>query len=480
MCDWEWESFEHLIGAGSFEIENAGPLRAPVRNFSIKRNEKLQLILETRASGTAASESGNSFPLGTVRVNTDAVTFVNGKGTRLVAAGVQSRTQRTSITADSPMGEMLETSSVHSLKGTIAPYRDPNYVIEWLANVDDVFSWPNMIVNESVVTKTRTLRGGDHEPVLRWSRESGGGGWSCVKLDVDGYDFFLCVAKPTVAGGINKPGFILYAGNPPDELRDKVKRCLSFCLGKYLVYLGYSRFCEDGLLVSFEAVSAYSLGGRAFELPAMPPSPLGTRSLWEIDRDILSRMVNSLYSHYDTLRFGKLTWAYWHALCATPHIAAVHFGAAAEALQRAYLKASKHTIKTKLVEGEDWKTMKSSMKSVISGSTVSADVKRLLENKLGELNAVPQSVVTERVLESLQIKLGERERKVWTRRNVAAHGSGSDEDLELIRDLKILRLRFHRMLLSITNASDFYYDYFSIGQVGAAYYPARRLKEPIP
>ena len=56
-------------------------------------------------------------------------------------------------------------------------------------------------------------------------------------------------------------------------------------------------------------------------MPSMPPSPLGTRFLWEIDREILSRMVNSLYSHYDALGFGKLSWAYWHAVSATLHIA---------------------------------------------------------------------------------------------------------------------------------------------------------------
>ena len=85
--------------------------------------------------------------------------------------------------------------------------------------------------------------------------------------------------------------------------------------------LGCSSFCEKWFLVSFHAVSAYSLGGNARELPSMPPSPLGTRFLWEIDREILSRMVNSLYSHYDALGFGKLSWAYWHAVCATLHIA---------------------------------------------------------------------------------------------------------------------------------------------------------------
>jgi hypothetical protein len=393
MCDWEWESFDGLLNNGSFQIADAGPLRAPIRSFSIKRNEKLELLMETRAEGTATSKA-NAHPPGTVRLNTDTVTLSNTAGSEVVAGGVGPYDWRTSINADSPLGDLRELSSLHSLKGTIGPHRDPKYVIDWLANVDDVFMWPDTSDDETAITKTRTLHGGDSETVLRASRKGGWHSRKCVKLRVDGCDFFLCAAEQATAKGVSDPGFILYTGNPSDDFRDKVRRCLSFSLGTYLVYLGCSSFCEKWSLVSFQAVSAYSLGGRAFELPALPPSPLGTRFLWEIDRDILSRMVNSLYSHYDALGFGKLSWAYWHAVCATPHIAAVHYGAAVESLQRSYLKTNKQTVQTKLVEGEDWKGMKASLKSAISGSAVGDDVKTILENKLSELNAIPQSVIT--------------------------------------------------------------------------------------
>jgi hypothetical protein len=59
--------------------------------------------------------------------------------------------------------------------------------------------------------------------------------------------------------------------DPSDDLRDKLRRCLSFCLGIYLVYLGSSWFDEAWHLVRFEAISAYSLGGRAARLAPMPP-----------------------------------------------------------------------------------------------------------------------------------------------------------------------------------------------------------------
>ncbi len=451
---------------------DGGPLRVPIRSFSITRNEKLGLIMETRAEHNATS-TAPAYPPGTVRLNTDAVTLINDMGMEVVVGGVQPRSWTTSFPGDTALGESREECSVHSLKGTVGPHRNPKYVIDWLVNVDDRFMWPNMSDDETEITKTRTLRGGNNEPVLRTVQKNTGGSWNCAKLSVDGCELYLCTAKSERATGVTKPGFILYTGIPSNDFRDKIRRCLSFSLGGYFVYLGYSSFCDDWSLASFEAVSAYSLGGKAFELPFLPPSPLGTRYEWEIDRDILSRMVNSLYSHYDTLGFGRLSWAYWHALCATPHIAAVHFGAVVETLQRLYLKANRDVLKTKLLEGHEWKRMKASMESTISGSAACDDVKTILKNKLNQLNTMPESLKVERLMKFLQLELGEREKKAWTRRNVAAHGSEAEEDVDLIRDIKILRLRFHRMLLSITKASDFYYDYFSLGR------PIRKLAEPI-
>lgn len=91
----------------------------------------------------------------------------------------------------------------------------------------------------------------------------------------------------------------------------------------------------------FEAVDPYSMRGQAVKLGPMPPSPLGgPRGFWDVEPARLSHMVNALYAKYDALNLGVVSWAYWHAVTATPHIAAVHFGAALESLQRAYFTSS--------------------------------------------------------------------------------------------------------------------------------------------
>jgi hypothetical protein len=186
-------------------------------------------------------------------------------------------------------------------------------------------------------------------------------------------------------------------------------------------------------------------------------------------------MVSALYEHYDSLRFGSLCWAYWHAVAATPHIAGVHFGAAIEALQTAYLKANKGAIKTSLIGKESWGALSNSVLKTIDELAEDEAVLQILRDKVGDLNKPPHGVITDRLLEILHLQLGERERKAWKRRNDAGHGNEIDPDgyIELIRDIKLLQIRFNKMIFAITGASDLYNDYFTINHA------MRKLGDPV-
>jgi len=190
----------------------------------------------------------------------------------------------------------------------------------------------------------------------------------------------------------------------------------------------------------------------------------------------LVRMVSALYKHYDSLRLGSLCWAYWHAAAATPHIAAVHYGAAVEALQAAYLEANKDAIKTSLLEKDVWRSLSAKLLSAVGETPVDESVRQVLKNKVGDFNKPPHSVITHRLLQVLNLQLGEREKSAWKRRNDAGHGNEQDPDgyIELIRDIKLLRIRFNRILLAITGASDSYNDDFTINHA------VRMLGEAVP
>ncbi len=188
---------------------------------------------------------------------------------------------------------------------------------------------------------------------------------------------------------------------------------------------------------------------------------------------MLSRMVNSLYTKYDELNFGVVSWAYWHAVAATPHIAAVHYGAALESLQRAY--SSSHAVKLSQQNLEDgkWQVLHAELEKCLDEVELRPEMRQIFKNKLQNLNNRSQHSLAKDLIDSLGLILGPREKKAHDARHESAHGKDDEVDVEWIRDLKIMRIRFHRILLSITNASDSYYDYFTL------HHPVRKVEEPI-
>ena len=176
-----------------------------------------------------------------------------------------------------------------------------------------------------------------------------------------------------------------------------------------------------------------------------------------------------------SLDFGNLAWAYWHALCATPHIAGVHFGAAIEALQRRYITANSTKIQTKIIaDREIWTKFSDKVERVIADTRLPEESKAALRQNIGSLNNVHQRAKMEALLREINIALGPDEALAWKRRNDAAHGNEMEPggELSLIQDNKLLKVVFHRMLLRITNASDLYFDYATPG------FPMRRLIDP--
>jgi hypothetical protein len=286
---------------------------------------------------------------------------------------------------------------------------------------------------------------------------------NAAKLTVEGTTLYLCAlgCDDNVEG--NKPGCIVFDGTPDDSFRKKVRTALSFALGLYLVDLGTTHYDRDWHVVSTLARSAYSLGRRAFDMGPDQLAPLGPQYRNELNPGQLTRMVAALVSAFDELGLANLSWAYWHACAATPHIAPAHFGAAIEALQNAYIKAHPGAVPEGWAPREAWAALRASMAATIEASNISDEAKAALTGKLATFNAMDQRRRLKAVMSGLDLELGGDEDAAWRRRNKAAHGTPIPEGQELatIRDMKLLRGLFNRLLLRITNAADQYIDYTS-------------------
>ncbi len=450
-----------LLNKGLFEITDPGPLHQPILGFSIRRDENLRLILETDAHPTATS-SATKQPPGTVRMSTERAVLrslggLEGEFRGVVPYNVTTRT----LGASEQL--LKEQAQVH-IATTNNPRGAPAaYVIDWLENLPgSPYTWP---ASSKVVTTTASIRTISLEDgiTITSNRERTSLSSNTVKLTVDGVTFYVCALDREDRPGAIKPGCIVYDGVPDDSFRKKVRVGLSFCLGLYLVDLGTTHYDSEWQIVSTLARSAYSLGRHAFDVQTLQFAPLGPRFLNELAAKQLTRAVQALLSDFETLDLANLHWAFWHACAATPHIAPAHFGAAIEGLQSAYSKANPSKVREGWASGKAWKGLKTDLAATIDNADIPGDVKAALKEKLSTFNSIDQRQRLRSTMAALNLQLGDDEDAAWRRRNKAAHGAPIPEGQELaaIRDMKLLRGLFQRLLLRITNASDQYIDYAS-------------------
>ena len=476
MFNWQWESFEDIIKSNAPVVNDHGPLAGPIHRFTIQRSDDLSLLMETEAPGSAIEHQSPYLP-GTVRINDDRVTFHSNHGIELEAIGVAARCTNRHFEGIAP-GITTQTAVIHRLVGRLANSDAPRFVIDWLENVPSQYLWCDNIESEGTDSSAVVLGGVPaNRPKLemKGSTSTRGSSWAAAGMEVDGMQLFLCSLEKIKGIHAKKPGCIVYVGLPTDEFRDKVRRCLSYALGSYFVYLGTSRFDAEWHLTDFIAVDPYSMRGQAMRLGPMPPSPLGgSRGFWDIDSTRLSRMVTALYAKYDALNFGVVSWAYWHAVTATPHIAAVHFGAALESLQRAFIRMPSTQISSTVVDEETWEKVRTALETSLAPLCLSPKTLETFKNKVRNLNSRSQHSTSKDLMDVLGLVMSSREKQAHDARHESAHGKDDEVDVEWIRDLKLLRIVFHRILLAMTQANDEYYDYFTLGN------PVRKVKEPVP
>ncbi len=191
-------------------------------------------------------------------------------------------------------------------------------------------------------------------------------------------------------------------------------------------------------------------------------------------------MVERLFARYDDLDLPNLSWSYWHARTAPPHIAPAQFGATIEALQDSYIKLHPGKFPEEILPTKDWRALRKNVIAVVEAAAISEDSKAAFKkNILETMNNVPQRLMLKSVCEDVGVVIGTGEDRAWRRRNKAAHGAPlpQEEVLPTIRDMKLLMVLFHRMMLAITGANDRYLDYATPGNPR---FTTRLLREPVP
>lgn len=481
MNPWKREPFDEFIRENHFRVTEPGTLAAPVNAFTVARNDKLEIIINTvggkEADTAMMLERAGYHPPGTVRINTDSAVLENFNGTRVTLVGLGSRTTSSSHNPGTGQREVREEVKVHSASAELMPDADVAYTIDWVENVTEYFHWPDGIITTRSTSVVRKYGRADDALTQTHDDEATRSSRAALHLTIEGIEFYLCSSRFEKEPDQIRPGYILYIGAPTNEQRTKIREVLSFVLGCYLVYLGHSRYTADWSLHSFHAISGYSLDKKAFELPVMPPTILSTTAHNYLDHACVLRFASRLFRAYDDLGFGSLSWTYWHARAAPLHVAAVHIGAAIEALQRRYTKLHKADFPSKVItDKKQWAAFNATVNSEIDKLELAPAAREIMKGNLGLLNSMPRKATTDEVLKRTGVTLGKDEADAWKSRHDAAHGNDFDSShyAGMIRSVKLLKGVFHRMLISIVDGADQYYDYASLD------FPLRPVAEPVP
>ncbi|MGZ5880340.1 MAG: hypothetical protein ACXWJO_01175 [Xanthobacteraceae bacterium] len=477
MTGWDHEFAVPFINEGHFHVTDPGPLRAPIIDFSLRRDEALDLILETRTAPDAKS-TAPEHPSGTVRITTECARLENIGGVRVRLTGVIPYRVRTSINHRTGQSEHVEEAKIHALEAMVQSGVEGRYTIDWFENLPTgPFVWPDFVKTKIETATTRKFGLGD-DGITLFSTDLGqSSSRTAAEIVVAGTEVYVCALRRRDNDDLVKPGCIIYVGNPDEEFRKKVRNAISFALGVYLVDLGSTVYSKDWEIISFKSRSAYSIDRKVLDLVVLPPAPMGARWQHEIDRVSFTRLVNAVFHNYEALDFGNLSWAYWHALCATPHIASVHFGAAIEMLLRQYAATKPDQFPQGIIADRAiWKRLSGQVEEAVARLEIAEEKKNALRENIGGLNRVHQRDTMEAILKDIGITLGADESQAWKRRNDAAHRIAMEdgEELDVIRDIKLLKIMFHRMLLRIINGADTYHDYATPG------FPIRKLADPVP
>jgi hypothetical protein len=306
-----------ILNKGLFEITDPGPLHQPIRSFSIRRDEKLQLILETEAAPNATSAAIDQ-PPSTVRMTTERALLrsVGGLEGEFFGLVPYSQHRQTLGVTEQPLKELAQVHIAKTNNPSAAPAA---YVIDSLENQPrSPYTWPaaSDVVTRTITTRRISLNDGI---TITSDTDRSSTSWNAAKVTVDGATFYVCALNREDRRGAIKPGCIVYDGAPDDEFRKKVRTGLSFAMGVYLVDLGTTHYDAEWNVVSTLARSAYSLRRHAFDIETLQLAPLGDRFLNELGAPQLTRAIQAFVTASDALDWTSRTCIGPSGMPAPPH-----------------------------------------------------------------------------------------------------------------------------------------------------------------
>lgn len=459
-------AIQSLGGPGAAIVHSNGTAEAGL-TISARRDEEFNIVIEVIRQGERPPPK--ALPAGTVGLADTTMIVRQYPGSEATLRGVIWRGRSTTLT-QSRTAEAKDSYSVSGLEWMVRDDTAAAYVVEWLLNMPNGYIWPEPADAEAEIRFEHRLGTSDAGLVMRHTGRKIQG-HRALHVQVGGVDAYLYDSLNDKKDG-QRRGRLVYCGVPDQAQRDKIRNCLSFLLGQPLIYLGDTTYDAEWKTLAMRSVSAFTARGILFRLPTQAPYPVSTQSRNLIDGGKFAYAMNALYSAYDELEFGKLSWAYWHALCAPFQWAAVNFGGIIEQLLRTARAEADGPVT--LIDPSVWAKAQATFEDWMEKTPIDQEARRILMGKITNANNAPPNVAMTRLLARLGLEIDTPERNAWRDRNRAAHGGRAGDAVATILGNKLLHILIHRLVAALSGAADQYVDFYSLE------HPHRPLTQAVP
>src|SRR6218665_3400250 len=255
MPTWDWEIFNEEISKGSYQLSSDTTFTT-VNELSAERDAGQRITIKATTSNNNFIKHSRT-PIGTVERNTNKIILENEFGTKITIYGFGSISQTQSHNGKE---EVYQTTlGIQSIEGEYPTKNNPTHTIEWILNWPNEFLMPHTVKTSIQNTVTKFIDTQSINTSLKSIDTTTSLSRSRLSFMIDGQNISICSLDRKDDKNFRR-AFILYDGVPTDEFRKKLRECVSFFLGSYLVSLGYSRFDNEWNLTNFKAISAYDYG----------------------------------------------------------------------------------------------------------------------------------------------------------------------------------------------------------------------------
>ena len=484
--DWlEWEFTPQYL---EFKITNWGSFPSYIDKVKILRESDLKIL--AHGQGTASPfdlyehtqlRAGELIPCSEETVGETEY----GEKVRLTGVIICSHQSSNAVIENAFMDAIIHEAEIIYDDSPITTQ------IEWIAN----FSLGSYLFSRCTTRQQSVV----------FNRQRYGGDRDIVELDLKKHhsttrDHFRCDCTvedkkwSLVVGEVSKeiaseeflPGFIEFSDIdnclPPEDTKQMILAALSFTFGRQLVSVGSTSLSKDNERVSYTVRTVNLLGEQAsYKQPGRPPVKLDIPDkISFVDENKVSFILNAVVEKMKELNLEHSFYLVWLSEFSPLTVKAAHLGAAIESLRNSYCCGS-DVLKTTLLPKNLWKKIK---KPILESFDIAISLEpkiqegndiQILRRKLESLHTKSSNMQYEDFFEFISLKIGEVESYALNERNNPAHGYRYSPETyqDLIMTTDALYTLFNRIVLKITNASDFYIDYSTYE------HPVRHIDEPL-